>query len=115
MYKLYLQTHFSAAHQLTNAYDSKCNNSLHGHNWKVEIKIWTEELKNGMVVDFTKLKEIINQLDHKNLNEIVDFEPTAENLANFLHEKIEAEVKHALHFSVTVWEAEKAAITYSKE
>ena len=55
MYTLRLTTHFSAAHQLTNAYDKKCNASIHGHNWKVLIEINSVKLQNNMVIDFTKL------------------------------------------------------------
>ena len=39
-----------------------------------------------------KLKEIINQLDHKNLNNILDFEPTAENIVKFLQQKIKKRI-----------------------
>ena len=57
MYILKLKTGFSAAHQLTNAYDEKCNASIHGHNWKVLVEIKTEKLINNMVIDFKKLKK----------------------------------------------------------
>ena len=114
MYKLDLEHTFSAAHQLTNAYDEKCNASLHGHNWRVKVIIKTNELQNGMVIDFTKVKDIINKLDHKNLNEILEFEPTAENLSKYLHTNILAETRKVIaEVSVTIWEGEKASITYS--
>ena len=58
MYILKLKTSFSAAHQLTNAYDEKCNASIHGHDWKVLVEIKTEKLINNMVIDFKKIKEI---------------------------------------------------------
>ena len=106
-----LQHYFCGAHQLTNAYSKECNDNLHGHNWKVEVKIKTNELKDGMVVDFKKLKEIINKLDHKNLNIILDFEPTAENLAKYLHNKIQEEVGK-IDIKITIWETNNASITY---
>jgi 6-pyruvoyl tetrahydropterin synthase/QueD family protein len=67
MYTLKLQTQFSSAHQLTHAYDKKCNDSLHGHNWKVLVIVESNKLIDSMVIDFTKIKEIVDKLDHKNL------------------------------------------------
>ncbi len=115
MYKLELEHTFSAAHQLTNAYDEKCNASLHGHNWRVKVEIEIEELKDGMVVDFTKIKDIIDEFDHKNLNEIIKIEPTAENLSKIIYDKIDAQMygRHA-EIVITIWEGEKASITYKK-
>lgn len=115
MYILKLNTHFSAAHQLTNAFDKKCNESLHGHNWRVLVKIESSDLLNNMVMDFKEIKAVINQLDHKNLNEILDFEPTAELIARHLHGQIlkncHLDLKK-IKISVTVWESENASITY---
>ena len=113
MYQLSLEHKFSSAHQLTNAYDDKCNDNLHGHNWKVLVEIWTEKLIKGMVIDFTKVKEIIDELDHKNLNSILKFEPTAENLVKYIHKKIDKEVKQKDKIiKITLWEADKASISY---
>jgi 6-pyruvoyltetrahydropterin/6-carboxytetrahydropterin synthase len=116
MYTLKLTTNFSAAHRLTNAYDKKCNDSIHGHNWKVLIEINLTKLKKNMVIDFTKLKEIVNELDHNNLNEILPFEPTAELIAKHLHDKIKLELKKNSHSNIiiTVWEADNSSITYTK-
>ena len=74
---------FAAAHKLNLDYESKCTN-LHGHEWKAYISLSAKELdKNGMVIDFTEVKRFINKnLDHKYLNEILPFNPTAENIAN---------------------------------
>jgi len=70
----------SASHQLNLPYESKCNN-LHGHNWIVDIYVASQELENGMVVDFNYLKEeIFQKLDHKHLNDIIPV-PTVENMA----------------------------------
>jgi len=116
MYKLKLEHSFSGAHQLTNAYDNKCNASIHGHNWRVIVIIETIELINGMVIDFTKIKEIINELDHKNLNEVLTFEPTAENISRYLQEQIfiQAQVgrTNVPMVSVEIYEAEKASIMF---
>jgi len=88
---------------------------MHGHNWRTIITIKTQELANGMVVDFKKVKEIINQLDHKNLNNILDFEPTAENLSRFLYNEVCKEMdksERAYLVEVEIFEADKASIKY---
>ena len=115
MYKLELECSFAAAHQLTNAYDEKCNASKHGHNWKVKVAIEAQRLHKNMVIDFTKVKEVINFLDHKDLNTILDFEPTAENLSKYIYDKLAEEMNKLDGFydmEVAIWEAEKASITY---
>lgn len=85
MYKIKKRIEISGAHSLTLDYDSKCQN-LHGHNWLIDIYLSSEQLNsNGMVVDFTHIKKAISdKLDHKYLNEIFDFNPTAENIAKWI-------------------------------
>ena len=124
MYKLKLTHGFAAAHQLEHAYSAECNNFKHGHNWKVIITIETPELVNNMVVDFKILKEEVNRLDHKDLNTLLEFESTAENLAKYLHNVIENRINaedqlagltepRQMKLKIELFEAEKASITYS--
>lgn len=113
MYKLKLKTHFAAAHQLKNSYSKQCH-SLHGHNWLVKIEIAVPILTNGMVIDFKKVKEIVDEFDHKNLNEVILEEPTAENLARIIWEKINDEFRDKVaDIVVEIEESEGASITYS--
>ena len=80
IYRLELEHHFDSAHYLPG-HPGKCN-QLHGHRWEVKVVIQTSRLNSsGMVVDFGDIKNIINKLDHRNLNELVDFNPTAELIA----------------------------------
>jgi 6-pyruvoyltetrahydropterin/6-carboxytetrahydropterin synthase len=80
MYEITTETHFSAAHCLRN-YDGPCEN-LHGHNWRVRATVKCETLdKSGLGIDFKLLKRklslILDDYDHKNLNDI--FDPTGES------------------------------------
>jgi len=69
MYKVTKVINFCYGHRLLN-YKGKCCN-LHGHNGKVEIELFSENLdKIGMVLDFAQIKDIIEEwieenLDHK--------------------------------------------------
>jgi 6-pyruvoyltetrahydropterin/6-carboxytetrahydropterin synthase len=80
-----IKTHFDAAHYLPK-HEGKCKN-LHGHRWVVEIEVeGVVDVDSGMVLDFALLKEVAELLveypyDHKLLNEVLTWVPTAENLA----------------------------------
>lgn len=89
MYYVSKRMEIAGAHRLTLDYESKCQN-LHGHNWIVIVYCKSKELNhNGMVIDFKHIKNMISdKLDHQYINEIVNFNPTAENMAKWIHDQI---------------------------
>lgn len=89
MYEVIKRLEISAAHRLELNYESKCSN-LHGHNWIVTVYLKSETLnENGMIMDFTEIKKrISDKLDHKVINDEVEFNPTAENMARFIVEEL---------------------------
>lgn len=74
MYTVRKRIEISASHSLKLSYESKCEN-LHGHNWIIVVWCRAKQLNDdGMVVDFTHIKQKIQeQLDHRNLNEVLSF------------------------------------------
>src|SRR5574344_544659 len=116
MFELKVESHFSAAHHLLN-YDGICENQ-HGHNWKTEVFIIGETLnESGILVDFKILKKYLNEvldtLDHKDLNTLPFFEnisPSSENIAQYLYFALKKQFNNIS--KVTVWETENACATY---
>jgi len=101
---------FQAAHFLKE-YEGKCER-IHGHTFQVEVNLRVDKLDNiGIGIDFTEIKKKLTEIlpDHTLLNEIYEFNPSAENLAKhfYLELKKQYPVKE-----VTVWESEDASATY---
>ena len=120
MFDLTIESQFSSAHQL-RGYKGKCE-SLHGHNWRVQVTISSDRLNDiGIVVDFHELKvlarEVLSPLDHAFLNDVFPFteiNPSSENIAKWIYESMKKKLKerHVSISSVTVWENESSSATY---
>ncbi|RLB71103.1 MAG: 6-carboxytetrahydropterin synthase QueD [Deltaproteobacteria bacterium] len=121
-YELKIETSFAAAHNLLN-YCGQCE-KLHGHNWKVEIKVRGEDLdESGMLLDFKILKNhteaIIQSLDHCYLNEHPAFagkSPSSELIARYIFTELEKKLSDrqvSVH-KVTAWESDRAAAAYMR-
>lgn len=110
MYYITKTLEISACHRLELDYESKCAN-VHGHNWIITVHCRARELNaNGMVVDFTHIKHnVADVLDHANLNEVLPFNPTAENIARWICGRIEN------CYRVDVRESEGNTASYVKD
>jgi 6-pyruvoyl-tetrahydropterin synthase len=65
-----------------------------------------EDARNGigLLWDFTNLKKIIDELDHKSLNDILEFNPTVENLTLHIYRNLKKDYQ-SLRFKVRVYES----------
>ncbi|MDY5773938.1 MAG: 6-carboxytetrahydropterin synthase [Bacteroidaceae bacterium] len=110
MYYVEKRIEVAMAHRLCLTYESKCSH-LHGHNAIVTVYCKSETLnENGMVVDFSTVKDIVKGLlDHQYVNDKVDFNPTAENLARWICEQVPN------CYKVTFQESRDNIATYEKE
>ncbi len=94
MFELDVTREFSGAHAL-RGYNGTCQD-LHGHNWTIQVFVQSAELDEiGIAVDFRVLKReldaILEELDHKYLNELPEFReknPTSENLAQYIYRRL---------------------------
>ncbi|SBT40767.1 6-carboxytetrahydropterin synthase QueD [Micromonospora narathiwatensis] len=89
IYRIYKSFMFEAAHQLGGLPEGHKCGRLHGHGYTVEVTIASRRLTGpGFVVDFAELdllkRHLDGEFDHRFLNDVVDVEPTSENLARVL-------------------------------
>jgi 6-pyruvoyltetrahydropterin/6-carboxytetrahydropterin synthase len=120
MFTLYVRDTFAAAHRIEE-YHGKCED-LHGHNFKVEALVQGEGIgEGGMLLDFallkSRLKEILEDLDHKYINEIPFFRERAsssEYLALYIFDRLKGLLRHegVVVREVRVWESENAYAAY---
>ena len=116
MYEIKVTDEFSGAHRLRN-YRGKCE-SLHGHNWKIEVSVLSKTLDSaGMVMDFKDVKSALNvsleTLDHKHLNDLPYFKkknPTSENIAKFIYTKLKKRIRKKI--KVSVWETDSSRASF---
>ena len=122
MYEVMIKREFASAHNLRN-YKGSCE-TLHGHNWKVDIIVETDRLdKIGLALDFNLLKEktneIIDGLDHIYLNEheaFKDKNPSSENIAKYIFDSLKPTLDAGVKVKkVTIWETDDAAASYRED
>jgi 6-pyruvoyltetrahydropterin/6-carboxytetrahydropterin synthase len=115
MYKINKQFAFSASHILEGLPEGHPCARLHGHNYVVMLHLRAKELNGvGFVTDYRDLdfvKEYIDaHLDHRHLNEVFDFNPSAENIAKYLFDLFK-EILPQL-YAVEVSETPKTSAAY---
>ena len=126
------KAHFNAAHRLyrkdwsfekNDEIFGKCNNpNFHGHNYELIVSVTGEiDKETGYVIDMKVLKDIIKSeveevFDHKNLNievpEFKDLNPTAENIAVVIYDKIKPQINQELELEITLYETPRNFVTY---
>lgn len=124
--------HFNAAHRLyrkdwsneqNNSVFGKCNNAnFHGHNYELIVSVTGDiDPLTGYVIDMKELKLIIadeveEPFDHKNLNldvpEFHDLNPTAENIAVVIWNRIRRRIDAAKDLEVVLYETPRNFVTY---
>jgi 6-pyruvoyltetrahydropterin/6-carboxytetrahydropterin synthase len=127
------KAHFNAAHRLyrkdwsfekNNEIFGKCNNpNFHGHNYELIVSVTGEiDKETGYVIDMKVLKDIIKSevedaFDHKNLNEEVpefkELNPTAENIAVVIYNKMKPKLDANLKLEITLYETPRNFVMYS--
>ena len=130
---VYRKAHFNAAHRLFNPeWDAekndrvfgKCNNPhYHGHNYELVVGVTGPvDPETGFVISIEELKQYIKSevedaLDHKNLNlevpEFTDLNPTAENIAIVIWNKLRPHIQAHLDLEVTLYETPRNFVTYT--
>ena len=116
--------HFEAAHHLPG-HRGKCAR-VHGHSYRMEIAVRgplkdaAGQSDDGMVMDFEDLSRlvrssIIEQLDHRDLNEVVGMRTTAENLAHWMWDTLlAAGLPETLLYRIRLWETESSYVEITK-
>ncbi|MBO0802831.1 MAG: 6-carboxytetrahydropterin synthase [Nocardiopsaceae bacterium] len=118
MYSISKTFSFEAAHHLPSLPpEHKCSR-VHGHSYTVTVTVAGSDLHGpGWVMDFAGLNPLGDYLarvvDHRDLNEVLDFEPTSERLARYLHDWCTAGIRLPAGARVeSVRVSEKASSTF---
>ena len=109
------------SHELSHLPEGhKCRRN-HGHNYVVTLTLTAERLDRfGFVTDFGDLapfRERLEFLDHRLLNDVVEFHPTSELLAHHLGTWFITHIEPAIHgrlVSVTIAETRTSSATWER-
>jgi 6-pyruvoyltetrahydropterin/6-carboxytetrahydropterin synthase len=105
------QFDFAAAHHLNGLpADHKCAR-VHGHNYLVQVQVYGDLDAVGFVVDYGDLSflgdYLRDRLDHRDLNQVLTVNPTAENLAAHLLDLVRSHIDTLYEVTVGVSETPK--------
>ena len=124
--------HFNSAHRLHNpnwsdeknlSFYGKCNNpNFHGHNYDLEVMVTGDvDVESGYLIDMKVLsdmikEEVLDALDHKNLNlDVPDFKnlnPTAENIIVVIYNKLRKKLNPKFELKIKLYETERNIVVY---
>lgn len=118
MYKISKQFAFSASHILEGLPQEHPCSRLHGHNYVVTVHLKAGQLNDvGFVKDYRELdsvkRYIDDTLDHRHLNDIFSFNPTAENMAKYLYDVFKKDIPEL--YAVEVSETPKTTAIYEAD
>jgi len=134
MYRVTREFDFCYGHRLLN-YQGKCRH-LHGHNGRAVITLQADRLdERGMLVDFTDIKQTVQQWVDENLDHnlllcredpilpvlqargergfVMDENPTAENIARLIFEQ--ARLAGLPVLEVRLWETDRCHASYLED
>ncbi|MBL7216034.1 MAG: 6-carboxytetrahydropterin synthase [Phycisphaerae bacterium] len=112
MFTIFLESSFTAQHQLT--FSGGTQEPLHNHEWKVCVAVSAEKLNNeDLVMDFEELKLLLERTLQDFRSQRLETNPlfeqrnaSAENLAAILYQQIEPKLPDTVHLDfVEVTEA----------
>lgn len=114
MYKITKEFHFSASHELNGLPIEHPCSRVHGHNYIIRVELKSKILDEvGFVVDYRALDNIKafidGTLDHQHLNDVLPYNPTAENMAKDFYEYF-----HNLHPEVSAVEVSETPKTSAR-
>ena len=93
MFMIMKEFRFEAAHSLSHLPEGHKCKRVHGHSYRVQVVIESPQLddRGFCQLDYSDLDEFKKYLDetfdHRNLNEVLPFRTTAENIAKYLYER----------------------------
>jgi 6-pyruvoyltetrahydropterin/6-carboxytetrahydropterin synthase len=91
VYRIWKDFSFEAAHRLDGLPPGHKCSRLHGHSYTVVVELASRELDEyGFVADFAELDplklHIGTELDHRDLNEVLSFQPSCERIAEYVYQ-----------------------------
>jgi len=118
MYIIRKEFVFSAAHNLLGVPSSHPCSQIHGHNYTVTVELHSKELdEKDFVLDYRALdpikKYIDEVLDHRHLNDVLGFNPTAENIAKHLWQIFHEAFPQV--FAIEISETPKTSARYEQD